>query len=51
MFINEIDSDLILDNSSRSEQNVFSDDGEIEYVPDDDSPFDSGSFLKRVSDL
>lgn len=51
IFIDEIDSDLILDNSSRSEQNVFSDDGEIEYVPDDDSPFDSGSFLKRVSDL
>lgn len=50
MFLDEIDRDLVLDNSFR-EGSVFFDDEEIEYVPDDDSPFDSGSFLKRVSDL
>lgn len=50
MFIDEIDKDLIFDNSFK-EGNVFFDDEEIEYITDDNSPFDPGSFLKRISDL
>ena len=51
VFIDEIDIDLV-DNDYARQKNVFSDDtDDIEYVRDDDVPFESGSFLRRVEDL